>query len=426
MAGTVKRNDKIQKILIHSLIFSPDSVSTAYLYKDIALAFYNKGYEVKVLTTTPHYNVVQEELRKQPLKKVACGLYYKSNIRGIQVIHIPQKKFKSTILRMVGFVHWHLLSLVLGLREKNISVILSPSPPLTIGFINLIIGKIKRAKVIYNVQEIYPDFLIEQTRLKFAPIISVLRGLEHLIYNKSTAITTIDQLFYSRIVGRMDEPAKLHIIPNFVDTELYHPLQKENIILDDKEFLRKDTLKLMYAGNIGYAQDWDPLLMVADLLRNEPIEFYIIGEGVRKEYVVSQVIQHDLENVHVLPYQPREKMPHLIAFSDLQFIFMSKEMEDLGFPSKIYTIMACGKPMIICSGENTPIVNFLKRNSCAKIITLSNPLEKVNAIVSFLKNCSRENLAAMGMCGLDAINSHYSKEIVTESYVSLINSFFEE
>lgn len=422
----LKQKEKRPKILIHSLIFSPDSVSTAYLYKDIALAFYNKGYAVKVLTTTPHYNVLQAEVKKQPLKKVAWGLYYKSNLQGIPVIHIPQKKFKSTPLRIMGFIYWHLFSLILGLREKNVSVILSPSPPLTIGFINLIIGRVKHAKVVYNVQEIYPDFLIEQTGLKFKPAISFLKGLERLIYNKSSAITTIDQLFYNRIVNRMDAPAKLHIIPNFVDTELYHPLKKENICLDDKRFPRKDTLKLMYAGNIGYAQDWDPLLTVAEILRNEPIEFYIIGEGVRKEYVLRKAMQCNLDNVHVLPYQSREKMPHLIAFSDLQFIFMSKEMENLGFPSKVYTIMACAKPMIVCSGENTPIVNFLKKYKCAKIITLNNPSEKVNAITAFLKDCSKGRLETMGKCGFDAVISNYSKEIVTNGYINLIKSFFDK
>jgi len=412
---------KSPKILIHSIVFSPDGVSTAYLYNDIALAFKQKGYEVVVLTTTPHYNVLPEELAKQPMTKKWGGLFYTSSFQGIKVIHIPQKKFGSTALRILGFVYWHILSLILGLAQKNVSAILSPSPPLTIGFINLVIGKVKGAKVVYNVQEIYPDFLIEQGGLKSKPVIALLKWLEKLVYNKSDAVTTIDQIFYDTIVGRFDKPEKLHIIPNFVDTELYKPLAAEKVILDRDLFKDNDTIKVMYAGNIGHAQDWEPLLSAAILLKDEPIEFYIIGEGVMKEHVIEQAEVNGLQKVHILPYQPRESMPHLLAFSDLQFIFMSKEMEGHGFPSKVYTVMACAKPLLVCSGEKTPIVNFLQPQQCAKLITTRSFAEKVNEIVAFLKNSTKESLTRLGNAGYEEIRENYAKEVVTMDYVKLIN-----
>ena len=148
-----------KKVLIHSLIFSPDGVSTAYLYNDIALRFQKEGYEVVVLSTTPHFNVVEEQLAKQPLEWKIPGIYKESNFYGIKVIHVPQKKFKSTALRIIGFVYWHIISFILGLCIRDVSVIVSPSPPLSIGMLNLILGKLKGCKVIYNVQEIYPDIL---------------------------------------------------------------------------------------------------------------------------------------------------------------------------------------------------------------------------------------------------------------------------
>src|SRR5690606_15389112 len=225
-----------KKILIHSIVFSPDGVSTAYLYNDIAKAFEEHGFEVVVLTTTPHYNIVPEELIKQPLQKKFLGLYYESNFNGIRVLHIPQKKFKSTLLRIVGFIFWHLMALILGLAQRNINAILSPSPPLTIGFVNLIIGKIKKAKIIYNVQEIYPDFLIEQGGLKSKPVIKILKWLERFVYNKSDAVTTIDQIFYDTIADRFKDKSKLHIIPNFVDTDLYRPISHSSLKINNSLF----------------------------------------------------------------------------------------------------------------------------------------------------------------------------------------------
>src|SRR5687768_7214945 len=100
----------MKKILIHSIAFSPDGVSTAYLYNDIALKFRDCGYHVSVLTTTPHYNALPQSLEKQPLKRRALGLYYESDFHGITVKHIPQKKFKQPIFRIIGFIYWHILS----------------------------------------------------------------------------------------------------------------------------------------------------------------------------------------------------------------------------------------------------------------------------------------------------------------------------
>ena len=411
-----------KKILIHSIAFSPDGVSTAYLYNDIALRFNQQDYEVVVLTTTPHYNALPELIKKQPLKRKMLGLYYESDFCGIKVKHIPQKKFRQSIFRILGFLYWHILSFFLGLFEKRVDVILSPSPPLTLGFINIILGKLKGVKVIYNVQEIYPDLLIKKDGLKSKPIIKLLEWLERFVYNNSDAVTTIDSVFYHNIEGRFKNKTKLHIIPNFVDTALYKPLDINNLIVDRKFFPDNPlSLKLMYAGNIGHAQDWKPLISTAIELRNEPIEFFLIGEGVMKNHIQTEIEIHNLNNVHLIPYQPREQMASLIAYADLQFIFMSPEMEDHGFPSKVYTIMACAKPLIVCSGEKTPIFRFLDELGCAYLISETDTLLKEKKIVGILRSVNKEDLKLKGKSGLDVITRNYSNQAVTQQYVDLAN-----
>ena len=240
--------------------------------------------------------------------------------------------------------------MILGLSEKNIRVILSPSPPVTIGFLNIIIAKFKNAKVIYNVQEIYPDLLIEEGGLKSKSIINLLKWLERFVYNHSDAVITIDQVFYDTIVSRFKEKNKLHIIPNFVDTEIYHPLLNNKLNIDPSLFPESDSLKLMYAGNIGHAQDWIPLIELVNELKEESVEFFVIGEGAMRGFLESEKKSKNLKNLHLIAYQPRELMPSLLAFSDLQFIFMAPKTEGHGFPSKVYTIMACAKPIMVCSG----------------------------------------------------------------------------
>ena len=210
-----------------------------------------------------------------------------------------------------------------------------------------------------------------------------LRWMERRVYNGSDAVTTIDKVFYDTIEPRFVDKTKLHIIPNFVDTELYRALSslQVNSLLDPKLFPNTDGIKLLYAGNIGHAQSWEPLIELADRTRELNVEYIVIGEGAKRGYLVEEKERRKLTNLRILPYQPRELMPAILSYSDASFIFMAPENDGDGFPSKVYTIMACERPLLVSSGENTPIVNFLKDKGCAKLITEKDFDKKVNEMV---------------------------------------------
>lgn len=411
----------MKRVLIHSLIFSPDGVSTAYLYNDIALRLQERGHEVVVLTTTPHFNIVPEQVKKQPMRWKVWGFCKVSDYHGMTVLHVPQKKFKSTVLRLLGFVYWHIVSFFIGLTVRHVDLILSPSPPLTLGWLNLGLAKLKGCKVVYNVQEIYPDIL----KLKGGITLKFLRWMEKKVYSGSNAVTTIDQVFYDTIVPRFKDQSKLHIIPNFVDTELYHEVDWEGN-LDEKLFPKNDSIKLLYAGNIGHAQSWEPLIELADKTRDLNVEYVVIGEGAKRGYVEDEIKKRNLIKLHLLPYQPRELMPAILSYSDASFIFMAPEMDGDGFPSKVYTIMACERPLLVLSGENTPIVNFLEGKGCAELITEKDFDKKVDMMFEWLRSITKKELAQMGKNGLAEIQSKYTKEIVTGMYADLVKELIGE
>ena len=405
-----------KKVLIHCHVFSPDGVSSAYLYNDIALALQAAGYEVEVLTTTPHFNVLPEALAAQPLLWKVPGIVKQSDFHGIRVWHVPQKKFGSTALRLLGFVWWHIVAFFVGLTIRDVDVVLSPSPVLTVGLLNLWFKRLKGCKVVYNVQEIYPDLMHLQPGL----MLRTLQRIERKVYDGSDAVTTIDQVFHDTIAGRFRDPSKLRIIPNFVDTQLYHP-GTGHPDLDPALFPKTEDLRVVYAGNIGIAQDWEPLLALAKAMCGRPVSFFVIGEGARRDALVAQKAALGLDNLHILPYQRRDRMAQVLDYSDLQFIFMHPDMEGEGFPSKVYTVMACGRPLLVCSGEGTPLVNFLSDKGCAELVTERDPDRKVGRMAAWLGSVSRAELRAMGERGLQVIARLYSKDVVTRQYVALMD-----
>ena len=218
---------------------------------------------------------------------------------------------------------------------------------------------------------------------------------------------------------RFRDSRKLHIIPNFVDTDLYKPLKNHQLLPaifgeDNKK------IKILYAGNIGFFQDWGPLLYAAKELLGENIEFWIIGEGVQKEYLAKEARDNNLTNVRIFPYQKRELMPNINNYADIHFIAINKQMEQEGFPSKAYTIMACAKPLIVISGEKTPLYNFLEGKNCAELITNDRNVNFTNAI---RKLANHEELREeLGINSYNEIIDNYSKKVVVSKYANLLKS----
>ena len=113
-------------------------------------------------------------------------------------------------------------------------------------------------------------------------------------------------------------------------------------------------------------------------------------------------------------------MPYINSFADLHFISISKEMEQEGFPSKVYTIMACEKPMIVITGENTPLFNFLETLNCSILISDERNERFVQAIMDLKDNDSKQKQLAKN--GFDIIQKYYTKEKVVSSYLNLFEN----
>lgn len=405
------------RVLIHSLVFSPDGVSTAYLYNDIAQGLQARGIEVVVVTSTPHYNALPSALARQPLTRRLLGVFFTSTFDGVPVYHVPLRKHRSALRRMLSFIYWHVAATILALCLPRISIVLSPSPPLTIGLVSILIARLKGARVVYNVQEIYPDLLIHAGHVRSSPVIGIFRRLERFVYNRSDAVVTIDETFGAILAPRIADRSKLHVIPNFVDTDLYRPTD-EAPVLPAVFPSQSGRITVVYAGNIGVFQDWEPVLEAAHVLRDEGIDFWIVGEGVRKDWLAHEIAARRLDHVRLFPYQRREDMPGINAAGDIHFIVVNPELAHEGLPSKVLTIMACAKPLVVVTGDRTPLDRFLRDTGCAIVITTDIETEFPQAIRRLARDPDLRR--QMGARGHQVITRGYTKDVVIDRYVDLL------
>lgn len=395
-------------VLVHSLIFPPDQVSTSYLYGDLVEAFIKSGFKVTVLTTFPHYNYKGDFKGKSK----EAGLFWrKTDYFGAEVYHFPQNKSQSSPRRALYILAFHLAFFLKALFVSRIDVILTPSPPLTSGFLSGLLGRIKNAKVIYNVQEIYPDVLIKQGAIRSKFIIDILKWIEKSTYSLSHKVVTIDNLFSRKIQARVSDE-KLLIIPNFIDTDLYAPYRGTY----DADVLFEGKFVIGYVGNLGKVQDWQAIVKAAHLLEHDfETQFLIIGGGSEYEYLKGQA--SCLKNLVVLPYQARSRVPMINSRIDVHIIAMTEASDYDGMPSKVYAILSSGRPILASTNEDTPLAVTVKQAQNGIVVPRGSAEGIVNGIESIKQ----------GILGLEAnekgrsyVVNRFSKEVVTQKYVDLI------
>lgn len=388
---------------------------------ELAQELRSLGHEITVLTTTPHYSVEPEARARQPLTRQWGGLLYRSDCGDIPVWHaaIPVKGSRVGA-RLLDYARFHAISTLAGLGTvEAYDVILAPSPPLTIGLSAWLLGMARRVPFIYNVQEIYPDVVVSLGLLRNRRAIRILEALERFVYARARVVTVISEWFRRRLREKGVPAAKLHLIPNFVDTDFMQPGPRHNPFSAAQGL--DDTFVVLYAGNIGLTQGFETILDAARRLTHlRDLRFVLVGDGTRRAWLEEQLATHPLPNVQVLPYQPRSTVPHLYATSDLCLVPLKRGTAQDTFPSKIYTIMAAGRPVVASADGDSELAWVVQEARCGWHV----PPDDSHALAAAIEQAyqQRDTLPQMGAQGRAYVAAHHSRQAIARQYDTLIRT----
>jgi colanic acid biosynthesis glycosyl transferase WcaI len=412
------------RILILSLVFRPDNVSTAQIMGDLAVDFKARGHEVFVITTVPHYNNDPVALEKQPLQRCWGKLLQKSIYCGMQVWHAwMPRKGRNKLLRILAWIGFHLITTMAGLGSRfKPDIILAPSPPLTIGVSAWLLGLRHHCPFIYNVQEIYPDVAVNLGVFKSGFIIGLLLKLERFVYAKAKALAIISEGMAARIHAKNIPPDKICIIPNFVDINDFRPLPKVNHF--SLQHGLRDKFVVSYAGNMGKPQGLDALLEAADIVRDmSQIHFLLMGDGSERTHLIEKAHHLQLPNITILPYQPYHLMAEAYAAADTSFVSQAPGTSSDGIPSKVYRIMACARPVIACTDLDSDLARLLVKAGGGVVVPSGDAKKLANAIQqAFLQ---RDVWHENGIKARNFIIENYSRSTISMRYNELIGEIIK-
>lgn len=373
-----------------------------------------RGHEVSVITAFPHYENfrVWDEYRG---KLVERGRY-----AGIDVVRLyvyaPGKK--SMINRLLSYVSYNTLATVTGaLSRQAWDVVLCPNGSFFSGLSAWVLEKLKSAPFVYNVQDLYPDVPIRAGQLRNRYAIAALRSMENFMYRKAAHVTVITRSMRENLLAKRVPDKKVSVIANFVDTDFIRPLPRENAF--SREHGLSGKFVVSYAGSLGYVYDLDALLDAAVLLRNQrDILFLIVGNGVAKGDLQRRAERLDLANVRFMPFQPRECLPWLRASSDVQVSLYKNGAANDSFSSKIYEIMASGRPLLAAAEEGSEIDHAVESAGCGMCIRPGNSERMAESVLTLYRDAGlREHMGRQGRAYAEA---NHSRHVAVARYDELL------
>ncbi|MGB9696482.1 MAG: glycosyltransferase family 4 protein [Ignavibacteria bacterium] len=399
--------------------FYPDTLSTGNLLTELAIGLTKKGYEIEVFTSQPHYD------RSVVVPKFE--VYH-----GIKIYRLVNLRFdKSKKLgRSFNYLSYFLKTLIKVLfsdsSDKYVYLIVSNPPFLPmVGVLNSIF---RRGKFVHLLYDVHPEQAIAMNYInKDSVIVHLWQKINNIIYRHSEFIIVLCRQMKEYIETRLqsaglppESSQKITVIHNWADGNYIKPFDFESNRFI-KEHNLQDKFLINYSGTLGVNQKFESLFTAADKLRDDNCTFLFIGDGVKKKTMQEQAEAMGLVNMKFFPYQDKSILPEALSASHLSVVHLEKEIEGLAMPSKLYTILASGRPILALCREGTDLAEIVRKADCGFVCQHSE-VDKIVEVIKYLKSNPAE-IVRMGQNARRYFESRFTFERALEAYFNVFEQF---
>lgn len=370
------------RLIFVNRFFRPDTPATAQLLTDLVERLARTRDQVEVLTSRPHALprvTVEAGVTIHRLRSLRLGN------SGSLVTH-----FLDLLSYTVGALWWILLR-----TKKDDTVVFLTDPPL-FAVLAQPLARLKRARVIHWIQDIYPEAIHRVSGRSWAQCLAPLRDAS---WRSADACVTLGTDMEALLIRAGVGAARRIIIPNWAPDGV-QPIAKSQATDLREAWQLQDKFVLLYFGNLGRVHDLDLMLELARHLQHEPdICFCIVGPGPQKASMQAAAERSGLTNMRFFPAQPRERRSEVLAVGDLHVITLREGCEDVVYPSKLYGICAAAGPVLFLGPTHSEIARFIRdtpvgfvgdRNTLADMAQTVASLAKSPTALETLSHNARE------------------------------------
>jgi len=399
------------KLAVLTPHFAPDVAPTGAVVTRIVEELAARGHRIEVYTSLPWYRTNEVEpgyggrlIRREDLPW--------GSITRIHPLPAPNKR--ALVRRAAAFGAFTTMAAVVASRGDALDGVLAVSPPLSLGLAGSRVAKARRAPFVFNIQDVFPDVVIELGYLRNPTLIAAAKRLERHCYARADAITVLSEGLRANVSGKVTDGTKVRVIPNFVDTDAITPASKDNSYR--AEFGLTGKKVVMYAGNVGLSQSIDLMLEAATALAYEvDLVFVINGTGARRAELERRAA--DLDNVVFVDLQPIERLPEVLAAADIHVVALKRGLASASVPSKAYSIFAAGRPIVASVDEGSVIADMVSSAGGGIAVPPEDAEAFTKAIRKLLDDPGEAD--AMGRAGRSFVEGAASPTAIADAYEEL-------
>lgn len=391
--------------------YLPETAASLYITDNIVHACAEKGIEVDLYTPSPTRNVPDGSVWERKERQMDGKL-------RIHRFHLYGEG-KNPMLRALRYFLGEFILLHYCMWKKYDVAFVDSTPPIQ-GLKMPLIKWLKRKPTIYNVQDIFPDSLVGTGLTHEGSLIwKIGRIVEKITYRYADKIIVISEDFKKNIMAKGVPEDKIVVVYNWVDQNKVVDVPREENKLFDAYGLERSKFYITYNGNIGLTQNMDMLLDVAKELQKvyEDIHFVLVGNGAYLDEVKRKVADQQLENVHLLPFQPYEDISHVFSLGDASLVISKPGVGANSVPSKTWSIMSASRPVLANFDENE-LKTIIENNHCG-IFTKAGDKDAFKESILTLYN-HRELCKEYGHNGRKFVMDNLTREVGTQKYVDVI------
>lgn len=405
------------KILVIGPHFAPDTAPTGTVLSRIVDELAALGHELHVVTSLPWY-------RAHRIEEGWTGRWIRTERTSwgsITRVHpFPGDDKSNLVRRAVGFAGFSVLAGLAGLRAggwfRRVDVVLAMSPPLTLGLTGWLAGRLRRAPLVFNIQDVFPDAAIRTGAITNGTIIGVARWLERVSYHRARAVTVLSDDLRANVLAKVSpsHAQRVHVIPNFVDTDRLVPADRMTNYR--AELGLGDEPVVLYAGNVGFSQSLD--LVVEAARRCPDLSFVVNGDGAARAELERAAV--GVANLRFVGYQPIERLGEVLATGDIHVVPLRAGLGDVSVPSKTYSSLAAARPVVASIDPGTEIPRLLEAAGAG----VSVAPDDVDAFVRAIRALAAdpELRRRLGDSGREWVVAHASPAAIGAAYSQLLGS----
>ncbi len=390
--------------------FEPDTAPTGAVMTRIVHELAALGHEIHVVTALPWYrnHAIESDWTGRLVRRE------QTEWGSVTRVHpFPGSDKTNLLRRALGFGGFSALAVICGIRGGRVDGVLSMSPPLTNGLIGWLMKVVRRGPLVFNIQDVFPDAAIETGAITSARIIAVARWLERVSYRRADAVTVLSDDLRDNVVAKIPPSvaSRVRVIPNFVLTDEIRPLDRLTAYRAELGIGSEPVV--MYAGNVGFSQSLD---LVVHAAREFPdVTFVINGDGAAKASLAEQVAS--LDNVRMGGYQPMHRLAEVLASGDIHLVPLRRGLGRVSVPSKTYSILAAGRPVLAAIDPGTEVPRILAASGAGVCVPPDDAPSFVAALGELLADPAQ--CSAMGASGREWVQSAASPAAVAAAYEQL-------